>query len=68
MLEAAHQRQREGVDVVIGYVETHKRVETEALVAGLELIPPRQTHLSQYSIVRDGYRRHPEAANPPSFW
>ena len=39
MLEAAHQRQREGVDVVIGYVETHKRVETEALVAGLELIP-----------------------------
>ncbi len=42
MLEAAHQRKREGVDVVIGYVETHKRVETEALVAGLELIPPRQ--------------------------
>jgi two-component system sensor histidine kinase KdpD len=42
MLEAAHQRLKEGVDVVIGYVETHKRVETEALVAGLELIPPCQ--------------------------
>ena len=42
MLEAAHQRKREGVDVVIGYVETHKRAETEALVAGLELIPPCQ--------------------------
>ncbi|MGD0751061.1 MAG: sensor histidine kinase KdpD [Anaerolineales bacterium] len=42
MLEAAHQRKREGVDVVVGYVETHKRVETEALVNGLELIPPCQ--------------------------
>ena len=36
MLEAAHQRKSEGVDVVVGYVETHKRVETEALVSGLE--------------------------------
>jgi len=42
MLEAAHQRKREGVDVVVGYVETHKRVETEALVNGLELIPSKQ--------------------------
>jgi two-component system sensor histidine kinase KdpD len=39
MLEAAHQRKAEGVDVVIGYVETHRRSETEALVAGLEIIP-----------------------------
>ncbi len=39
MLEAAHQRKREGLDVVIGYVETHKRVETERLVAGLETLP-----------------------------
>jgi two-component system sensor histidine kinase KdpD len=38
MLEAAHQRQSEGLDVVVAYVETHKRVETEALVANLELI------------------------------
>ena len=42
MLEAAHQRKNEGVDVVVGYVETHKRVETEALVNGLEVIPRRQ--------------------------
>jgi len=42
MLEAAHQRQSEGVEAVIGYVETHGRKETEALVAGLELIPRRQ--------------------------
>jgi len=42
MLEAAHQRKAEGVDVVVGYVETHKRVETEALVNGLEVIPRQQ--------------------------
>src|SRR6476646_4848960 len=39
MLEAAHQRLSEGIDVVVGYVETHKRSETEALVAGLPVIP-----------------------------
>jgi two-component system, OmpR family, sensor histidine kinase KdpD len=39
MLHAAHLRKRDGIDVRIGYVETHGRVETEALVAGLELIP-----------------------------
>ena len=39
MLEAARQRKNEGVDVVIGYVETHKRAETEAMVQGLEVIP-----------------------------
>ena len=39
MLEAAHQRLAEGVDAVVGYVETHGRSETEALLAGLEVIP-----------------------------
>ena len=28
MLEAARQRKLEGMDVVVGYLETHKRVET----------------------------------------
>jgi two-component system sensor histidine kinase KdpD len=42
MLEAAHQRKTEGVDVVVGYIETHKRAETEALVEGLEVIPRQQ--------------------------
>jgi two-component system sensor histidine kinase KdpD len=41
MLEAAHEQQRDGVDVVIGWVETHGRVETEALVKGLDLLPAR---------------------------
>ncbi|MCL4560132.1 MAG: sensor histidine kinase KdpD [Chloroflexi bacterium] len=39
MLEAARQRQAENVDVVIAYVETHKRLETEALLQGLEILP-----------------------------
>lgn len=39
MLEAAHQRQQEGIGVVIGYVETHGRVETEERLAGLEVLP-----------------------------
>jgi len=39
MLEAAHLRKNEGVDVKIGYIETHGRAETEALVEGLLVIP-----------------------------
>ena len=42
MLEAAYQRKEQGVDVVVGYVETHKRVETEELVQGLEVLPRKQ--------------------------
>src|SRR5215813_7581147 len=41
MLEAAHEQRRDGVDVVIGVVETHGRVETEALMQGLEVLPRR---------------------------
>src|SRR5439155_10348249 len=40
MLEAARRERAEGVDVVVGYVEPHGRVETEALVQGLEVLPP----------------------------
>ena len=39
MLEAAQKKKAEGVDVVIGYVEPHGRVETERLLEGLETIP-----------------------------
>jgi len=41
MLEAARQRDREGVDIVVGLAETHGRIETEALLEGLELLPRR---------------------------
>lgn len=42
MLEAAQAKKREGVDVVIGIVETHGRAETRALLEGLEIIPRRK--------------------------
>jgi len=42
MLEAARQRKKEGWDVVVGIVETHKRVETEALLEGLEILPRKK--------------------------
>jgi two-component system sensor histidine kinase KdpD len=42
MLLAAHERLAEGLDVVAGYVETHKRAETEQLLEGLEIIPSRK--------------------------
>jgi len=38
MLWDALQRKAQGMDVVIGYVETHKRIETDALATGLETI------------------------------
>jgi two-component system sensor histidine kinase KdpD len=39
MLEMAGRLKKDGVDIVVGYVETHKRSETDALLAGLEIIP-----------------------------
>lgn len=42
MLKAAQQAKAEGTDIVIGYIETHGRIETEQLVDGLELIPRKR--------------------------
>jgi two-component system, OmpR family, sensor histidine kinase KdpD len=39
MLQAAQAKCREGVDLVVGVVETHGRKETAALIDGLEIIP-----------------------------
>ena len=42
MLSEAQERRREGIDVLIGIVETHGRSETAALVEGLELLPRKE--------------------------
>ena len=42
MLQSAHAKQKAGIDVVIGFIETHGRAETEALVRGLEVIPRKR--------------------------
>src|SRR6201987_26862 len=42
MLQSAHARRRAGADIVVGFVETHGRAETEALLRGLEIIPRKR--------------------------
>jgi two-component system, OmpR family, sensor histidine kinase KdpD len=42
MLEEAHSLRKRGVDVVVGFVETHGRADTAALIEGLEVVPRRR--------------------------
>ena len=42
MLQEAHALLRNGIDVKIGYIETHNREETHALLKGLPIIPRRK--------------------------
>ncbi len=42
MLQEAHRLKRQGVDMVVGIVETHGRAETAALLEGLEQVPRRR--------------------------
>lgn len=43
MLQEAQRRKQEGVDTVVGLVETHRRQETLALLVGLEVLPRKVT-------------------------
>ncbi len=66
MLQEAHELRRRGVDVVVGYIETHGRAETAAQVRDLEVlprlrIPYRGVELEEMDL--DGLlRRAPEVA------
>jgi two-component system, OmpR family, sensor histidine kinase KdpD len=42
MLQEAHALLKNGIDVKIGYIETHNRAETHALLEGLPVIPRRK--------------------------
>ena len=42
MLEDAHQLKEQGVDIVIGAVETHGRAETAEMIGDLEIVPPQK--------------------------
>jgi len=42
MLQSAHAKLRAGADIVVGFVETHGRAETETLLRGLEVIPRKR--------------------------
>ena len=52
MLQAARVEKTKGCDIIIGYVETHKRKETEALVEGFELIE-RSSYIYKSTTVRE---------------
>lgn len=41
MLEAAQKRQKEGIYVVVGAIDTHGRQETAVLLEGLQIIPEK---------------------------
>jgi two-component system sensor histidine kinase KdpD len=64
MLQDALQRQLEGKDVIIGYIETHDRPETNALVENFEVIPTlsiEHQNLSLREMDLDAViRRHPQ--------
>jgi two-component system, OmpR family, sensor histidine kinase KdpD len=42
MLQEAHALLRNGIDIKVGYIETHNRIETQALLEGLPIVPRRK--------------------------
>ena len=54
MLEDAHAFRREGVDVVVGFIEAHGRVDTEAKIGDLEVTPAADS-ISRRRRRRAGY-------------
>ena len=64
MLKAAHNAQRQNIDIVAGYVEPHPRPATSRLLEGLEILPPLE--LSYNGIVLKEFdldgaiKRHPQ--------
>jgi two-component system sensor histidine kinase KdpD len=50
MLQEAHQLKARGVDVVVGFVETHGRAETAAQIGDLEVVPPKKVRYRDIDI------------------
>src|ERR1700719_2124594 len=50
MLLSAQAKRREGIDVVVGVVETHGRRETEALLTGLEIVPRHEVDYKNHRL------------------
>lgn len=64
MLNTAQQKSVEGVDVVIGYIESHDRPDTQNLTYGLEKIPTKEGlykghHFSEFDLDK-ALDRHPQ--------
>lgn len=77
MLEDAHEMRKRGIDVVIGFIETYGRVDTEAMIGDLEVIPRKRVEYKGMTLeemdLEAIVRRHPEVVlvdelahtNPP---
>lgn len=64
MLQEAHALLKNGIDLQIGYIETHMRADTQALLEGLPIIPRRKTFYKGKELeemdLQDILNRHPE--------
>jgi two-component system sensor histidine kinase KdpD len=64
MLQEAHALQRNGIGIQIGYIETHNRTETHALLDGLPIIARRKTFYKGKELeemdLQGIINRHPE--------
>jgi hypothetical protein len=67
MLQAVREQAREGVDILIGVVETHGRQETLALLDKLA-IQPRKLHLHRQQRLEEMDLDGCWNASPPSPW
>ena len=79
MLSDAHLRKKEGLDIVVGFAETHNRPETEFLLEGLEIISPLIIEYKSLKLKEIDFekiiKRRPQIViidelahtNPPSF-
>ena len=66
MLTEAHELRRRGIDVVIGFVESHARAETEAQIGDLEVVPRKLVEYRGVTLaemdVDAVIARHPDVA------
>jgi two-component system sensor histidine kinase KdpD len=66
MLEEAHALKKRGVDVVLAFIETHDRLDTAALIDGLEVIPRRRVEYKGVGVEEMDLdavvQRHPQVA------
>jgi len=63
MLDRGHQLQNEGIDVVAGFVETHGRKETAAMLDGLNILPRKK--ITKNSVVYEEFDREALIARHP---
>ena len=64
MLKAAHQAKKQGIDIVVGYIERHTRPDTLALLEGLEQLPNKEVTYKGIKIkefdLDTALKRHPQ--------